>query len=224
MWLLSVTTLVSAHFALVEILTQDRQGSGVRVSVSHVITNEHVVAEASVVWVVCSEARTKARVVSSDVGLDLALLELEEPDRCRALSAVFRPLGALAGERLTARGCPHGRCHKVSRGEVLARIQVGGQDRLVTTLPVRPGSSGGPASDEEGYVVGIVFAYSREASNPSVTYGLLIPADRVLEFLLRSCRHAGGTPLSLQVGEQVGEHACPRPLLPPLDLAFDSAR
>ena len=204
-----VTVLLSAHSALVEIRVGNHvTASGVRVSLAHVITNAHVVAHEGAVSVICDGVFIYADVVGSDANADLALLELRDGEQCVTAFAVFRPMGALAGERLFARGCPYGDCRRVKSGETLARLDIGGQDRLVTSLFVRPGSSGGPAYDEDGEVVGVVYAYSHDIADHRVTYGLLVPVDRVISFILDRCSLSGGTPITLHVGQAHSERFC----------------
>lgn len=206
MWTLVVATIVGVQGSLVRIETADSLGSGVRISFAHVLTNQHVVSDTQVVAVNCAGTLLRARVVAAEASVDLALLELLRPAACDTSVATMRALGALAGEPLFIKACPRGQCQVAPKGEVVARTIIGGEDRLLTTLYVRPGSSGGPVYDDEGEVVGMARAYAEVDEG---YLGQLIPVDQMISFVLRSCRRHEGLPLTLRVSHATGTHFCP---------------
>jgi TPR repeat protein/S1-C subfamily serine protease len=139
----------------------DANGTGFFISADgYLITNQHVVAEAEKVAVVCASGRRTARVVHADAANDLALLKVE---------GTFAPL-ALApsgGVKLAATvftvGFPNpdlqGFQPKFARGDIAGLAGAGDDPRFFQiSVPVQPGNSGGPLVDERGNVVGVVTA------------------------------------------------------------------
>ena len=155
-------------------------GSGFAVSPTHFVTNAHVVAGTTEVWVSFDGSlnRQRGSVVSFDPGLDVALVAVdadvdvtplrlagEVPDRGDAAAA----LGFTGGGR--QRVIPA----VVSRTvEALGRDIYGSQivTRQVVELraDVAPGDSGGPVLLEDGTVGGVTFSESR--NDPTVGYAL----------------------------------------------------
>jgi len=80
------------------------------------------------------------------------------------------------GEPVDAVGYPKGRRLTFSPGEVVDRVDGSlfgeSTDTLRITNTIHPGNSGGPLVDEDGNVVGVVFAVER-----STGYGLAVPID-----------------------------------------------
>ncbi len=103
------------------------------------------------------EARIPAKVLGWNEELDLALLKSEAADRTLYLHSLADPA---KGQRVYSIGSPVGLESSVSSGIVSApgrRILARG-DALQIDVPVNPGSSGGPLLDEDGRVVGLIFA------------------------------------------------------------------
>jgi serine protease Do len=136
------------------------QGSGVIVDPDgYVLTNFHVVRNASRVWVTgASQQRLAGRVVGADALTDLALLKIEARD----LTPI--PWGdsdALAvGAFVWAVGSPYALERSVSFGILSAKDREGltaspFQDFLQTDAAINPGNSGGALVDRHGHLVGI---------------------------------------------------------------------
>ncbi|MDX9783207.1 MAG: trypsin-like peptidase domain-containing protein [Spirochaetia bacterium] len=103
------------------------------------------------------EARIPASVLGWNEELDLAILKSEAAQRTLYLHAVDDPA---KGQRVYSIGSPVGLESSVSSGIISApgrRILARG-DALQIDVPVNPGSSGGPLLDEEGRIVGLIFA------------------------------------------------------------------
>jgi S1-C subfamily serine protease len=124
------------------------------------VTNEHVVRDATQIRLVTSTGLISARVVKLDAANDLALLKAE--GRFAALPvAVSRwvKLGATVGTL----GFPNiglqGFAPKLAKGEIasLSGVQDDAREFQIS-VPVQPGNSGGALVDERGNVVGVVSA------------------------------------------------------------------
>lgn len=140
------------------------EGSSFVVSPQHVMTNAHVVAGTSQVWVETERGQLRARVVYFDPDIDVAVLyvpDLQAPPLNVDHSAV-RP-----GADAIVLGYPLDGPYTASAAKVRQRINLKGPNiydsqtvvRDVYTLRanVRSGNSGGPLIEPDGDVVGVVF-------------------------------------------------------------------
>lgn len=138
-------------------------GSGVIVSAEgHVLTNHHVIKDASELKVVLSDKREfRPKVVGSDPQTDLAVLQIDAGD--------FRylPLGDSSrvdvGDVVLAMGNPFGIGQTVTMGIVSAIGRSGlgieeYEDFIQTDAAVNPGNSGGPLITTRGDLIGIATA------------------------------------------------------------------
>ncbi len=135
-------------------------GSGVIMSAAgHVITNNHVIADADAIQVMLHDGRSAtATVVGSDPETDLAVLKIDLPN--------LRPLEpadsdkARVGDVVLAIGNPYGFGHSVSQGIVSGLGRYGLQlsayeDYIQTDASIHLGNSGGALIDTQGRLVGI---------------------------------------------------------------------
>lgn len=142
-------------------MKQQSLGSGFIIDKEgYIITNNHVVDNASEIRVKLSDGRElKAKVVGRDSKTDLALIKI---------SSVFENLPVLAlgdsekmrvGDWVLAVGNPFGLEETVTQGIISATgraIGAGPYDNfLQTDAPINPGNSGGPLVNLKGEVVGI---------------------------------------------------------------------
>jgi serine protease Do len=134
-------------------------GSGFIVSADgHILTNAHVVADATDVTVRLSDRRElKAKVVGADARTDVALLKVEAtglPTVKMGDAASLKP-----GEWVVAIGSPFGLENSVTAGVVSATGRALPDSSYVpfiqTDVAVNPGNSGGPLFNMAGEVVGI---------------------------------------------------------------------
>lgn len=136
-------------------------GSGFIISPDgYVLTNYHVVADASEVKVKLGDSREfKAKVVGSDQQYDVALLKIDGknlPTVRVGDSNTLKP-----GQWVVAIGSPFGLDHSVTAGIVsaLGRSTGGADQRYVpfiqTDVAINQGNSGGPLLNTRGEVVGI---------------------------------------------------------------------
>lgn len=154
-------------------------GSGFVVEDGLIITNQHVVANATEILV--SDHRGNvfhAEIVGADVDIDLALLRvggLDLPPVELGASA-----GVRVGEDVFAVGNPYGHGHTVTRGILSARARELGRDAfdafLQTDAAINQGSSGGPLFDAEGRVIGVNTAVDGRGES----LGFAMPVELVL--------------------------------------------
>ena len=160
--------------------SQHGLGSGVIVSPEgYVLTNNHVVKDASEIRVALADGREfPAKVVGLDPRTDVALLRIKA-DKLPAVT--FADSSELAvGDVVLAVGNPFGIGQTVTQGIVSAKDRVtdGGQDEdyIQTDAAINPGNSGGALVDVEGRLVGINTAIlSRTGGNQGI--GFAIPSN-----------------------------------------------
>jgi serine protease Do len=146
----------------------------------HVVTNNHVVANADKIKVKLANGKEfDAQVVGRDPNTDLALIKIKGSNGLTPL-----PLGdseALrVGSWVLAIGSPFGLEQTVTTGIVSAKGRVIGagpyDDFIQTDASINPGNSGGPLLNMKGEVIGINTAiFSRGGGNVGV--GFAIPVN-----------------------------------------------
>ena len=171
-------------------------GSGVIVDAARglILTNHHVIQNASEIEVTLSDGRTiEASVVGSDAGTDVALLELSVADELTQM-----PLGdsedVRVGDFVLAIGNPFGLDHTVTSGIVsaLGRSNVSPaarergsspiEDFIQTDASINPGNSGGALVNMRGELVGIPSnILSRSGGNIGI--GFAIPTSIAREIM-----------------------------------------
>ncbi len=160
---------------------QMSQGSGFFISADgYVVTNDHVVRNATDVQLVTDDGRTiAARVVGTDPRTDLALLKAEGSNFPFVRLSAAQPR---IGDWVLAVGNPFGLGGTVTAGIVSARGRDIGagpyDDFLQIDAPVNRGNSGGPTFSAAGEVVGVNTAIV-SPSGGSVGIAFAIPAATV---------------------------------------------
>ncbi len=156
------------------------QGSGFIISSDgYVVTNDHVVDNATDVTITMDDGKTyPATVVGTDKKTDLALLKIKNGKDFPHVD--FASTNPRVGDWVIAVGNPFGLGGTVTAGIVSARGRDIGSgpydDYLQIDAPVNRGNSGGPTFNTQGQVVGVNTAiYS--PSGGSVGIGFDIPAD-----------------------------------------------
>ena len=135
-------------------------GSGVIMSADgHIMTNNHVIADADAIQVALNDGRqANATVVGSDPATDLAVLKIDLPDLSPIEAADSDAISV--GDVVLAIGNPYGFGHSVSQGIVSGLGRFGLQlsayeDYIQTDASSHPGNSGGALIDTRGRLVGI---------------------------------------------------------------------
>jgi Do/DeqQ family serine protease len=166
-------------------LVQRSLGSGVIVDPSGlIVTNYHVIADASEVKVALSDKREfGAEIVLKDQRSDLAVLRLKGVNERFPTLQFANSDDLQVGDVVLAIGDPFGVGQTVTHGIVsaVARTQVGISDYqffIQTDAAINPGNSGGALVDMNGRLVGINSAiYSRSGGSQGI--GFAIPANGV---------------------------------------------
>jgi serine protease Do len=177
-------------------------GSGVVVSPEgYVLTNNHVVAESSELYVVIDEERYPAELIGADPGTDLAVIKID-PARVKGELPVA-DLGTSedvqVGQWVIAVGNPFELLHSVTAGIVSAKGRVAGlaqyEDFIQTDASINRGNSGGALADLEGRVIGINTAIAAGMTGGNVGIGFAIPIDmakRIMADLIEDGQVARG--------------------------------
>ncbi len=160
----------------------EAQGSGFFISADgYIVTNNHVVDDASAVEVVTDGGETlNAKVIGTDKQSDLALIKVE--------TAQTFPFVTLAketpqiGEWVVAMGNPFGLGGTVTAGIISAENRDIGEspydDFLQIDAPINRGNSGGPTFNLKGEVIGVNTAiYSPSGGSVGIAFD--IPASTV---------------------------------------------
>jgi serine protease Do len=137
-------------------------GSGVVIDADgHVLTNEHVVAQASRIRVGLADGREfDAELIGADPNNDVAVLRLSTREKVPWVP-MARSSDLMVGEPVIAIGNPFGLSHTVTTGVVSAlNRSIRTQDRvyhgfLQTDASINPGNSGGPLLNASGDLIAI---------------------------------------------------------------------
>jgi serine protease Do len=159
---------------------QQSTGSGFILSADgYILTNAHVVDEASEVSVKLTDKREfKAKVVGTDKRTDVALLKIDATGLPKV--TIGDPDKLKVGEWVAAIGKPFGLENTITAGIVSAKGRELPNENLVsyiqTDVPINPGNSGGPLFNLKGEVVGVnSMIYSRTGGSMGLAFA--IPID-----------------------------------------------
>ncbi len=155
-------------------------GSGVIVSADgYILTNNHVVHEASEIHVALADGREfPAKVVGTDPKTDLAVVKIKA-EGLPALTFADSSETSV-GDVVLAIGNPFGLSQTVTQGIVSAKNRANDvgmdEDFIQTDAAINPGNSGGALVDTEGRLVGINSEIlSRSGGNQGI--GFAIPSN-----------------------------------------------
>ena len=151
-----------------------------------IVTNYHVIEGAQDLQVKMKDGEIydRVEVLDYDTRRDLAVIKIR----------AFKPLPVLAlatsdvevGEEAVAIGNPKGLEHTVSAGIVSAFRQAEGYRLIQISVPISPGSSGGPLFSMEGKVIGITSAGVVAEGAQNLNFA--VPIDYVRPLLSTSSR------------------------------------
>ena len=192
----------------------------------YVITNDHVVRDASGIEVAFGDGETApAELVGADPYSEIAVLKVDRGDLPAATFKTDEP--PIVGQLAVAIGSPAGFEATVTSGVVSAvgrdfPLELTGTDRqtrqalsdlIQTDAAISPGNSGGALVDRDGNIIGINVAYLPPSETGAVNLGFAVPADtavsvadQLIETGEASTPYLGvGTiPLTPEVADQFG--------------------
>jgi len=144
---------------------QEAQGSGFLVdNQGHILTNNHVVDQASSVEVVMGNGKNiEAKVIGTDAADDLALIQVDTSAMSGITPVTLGDSGTVKpGQMAIAIGNPYGLDDSITVGVIsgLNRTLTSSVGRPITGLlqtdaAINPGNSGGPLLNSQGEVIGI---------------------------------------------------------------------
>jgi len=185
---------------------QQGTGSGFVVDKDgHIVTNNHVVADAEEVQVMFHDGTTvRATVVGTDPDSDLAVIKAEGVAASELYPLLLGDSDSLEiGQRALVIGNPYGLRGTLTVGIISAlgrSLQLGRMSEVLgsrfsipeliqTDAAINPGNSGGPLLNSQGQVIGVNTAYDPEVSG----VGFAVPVNtlkRVLPKLIAEGRYA----------------------------------
>jgi serine protease Do len=181
------------------------EGSGFIVSQDGVVlTNAHVVADASKVTVRLTDGREfQAKVIGSDKKTDIAVLRIDAKNLPTV--RIGNPANTRVGEWVVAIGSPYGFENTVTAGIVSAKSRSLPDGTYVpfiqTDAAVNPGNSGGPLFNLAGEVIGVNSQiYSRTGGYQGLAFA--IPIDVAMRIENQLVAHGKVSRAKLGVGIQ----------------------
>lgn len=161
------------------------QGSGFVIeSAGYIVTNNHVVANATDIEVAFSDGKKlKAKLIGRDELTDIALIKVEPKGRPLPAVTFADDARVRVGDWVLAVGNPFGLGGTVTAGIISARGRdevTGAQftDYLQIDAAINQGNSGGPTFDLSGRVIGMNTAIF-SPSGGSVGIGFAIPSNTI---------------------------------------------
>lgn len=165
-----------------------RQGTGFNIDPDGlIVTNYHVIKEAKEASINFEHgAIYQGKEITAFPEVDLALIDINGEELPHlALSADQ----ALAGDEVIVIGNPLGFPRVAAQGDVVGNILLKGWTKPVLMIkgPIYHGSSGSPVLNDEGKVVGIVFAtlIREENDDAEENIGLAVPVAYLNQYLNR---------------------------------------
>ncbi|MGO4537192.1 stalk domain-containing protein [Paenibacillus sp. 2TAB19] len=142
--------------SVVLISTNLGQGSGIVIGDNLILTNYHVIVDATsaTAMTVDGETLSVVGVVHYDKTDDLAIIKTEESIGAAAVELGYG-LSAEKGDKVVAIGSPLGFQNTVSEGVISNIIYEDGVRYLQTSAPIDHGSSGGALFSDTGELIGI---------------------------------------------------------------------
>jgi S1-C subfamily serine protease len=191
---------------------QEDQGSGMIItSTGEVVTNNHVIAGATVITVTLY-GQTKAlpaTLVDTDPNNDVALLQITGGANLPTVSyadsdnvqvgdgvvAIGNALGLSLSTPTVTQGIISAKGRTVTAGDSASAATETLTDMFQTDAAINPGNSGGPLVDSSGKVIGMNTAVAADTSGTSEAQdiGFAIPANKIQNLLPGLRNHSIGS-------------------------------
>jgi len=177
----------------------------------HIVTNFHVIYGANAIKVTLADrSEHQAKLVGADPDHDLAVLQIQVPERTLEPLAIGSSQDLRVGQKVLAIGNPFGLDHSLTTGVVsaLGRTIKSMSNRTIegviqTDAALNPGNSGGALADSRGRVVGVNTAIA------GVGLGLAVPINEATQRVIAGLMSDG-----LVRRAYVGIAGGPRPVPP----------
>lgn len=152
----------------------------------HIVTNEHVIHQASRVIVrLMNQKEYPAKVIGKDEDKDLAVLKIDAPVKELLPIKIPEKLSLIVGQKAIAIGNPFGLDNTLTVGVISAlgrEIESLSNRKIMgviqTDAAINPGNSGGPLLNSRGELIGVnTQILSKSGSSSGI--GFAIPADIV---------------------------------------------
>lgn len=198
----TVVNIVATSLAMnfwMQLVPQTGQGTGFVIDpLGHILTNNHVVANAEVLEVTfLGEKKVQAKLVGRDPVSDLAVIKVDPFPEMQVA-----PLGnsdSLAvGQRVIAIGNPFGFQHTATAGFISALnrdLTIGNRTMMgmiQTDAAINPGNSGGPLINSRGEVIAINSAIYTQTGG-FMGIGLAVPINRAKKVAAQIVRFGKAT-------------------------------
>lgn len=159
---------------------------------SHVVMYNDTVANQYVVRNYLNES-VNATYMFSDENYDLALLKIAKTIEVTCFEIDTSTI--MINDSLIVIGYPNGQNHAITMGYFIEENRVVVDDQtslvnrvtfnvIVSSVPVKSGSSGSAILNEDLKLVGLIFAGRFQTTTSISTHSYAIPAQKILEFLL----------------------------------------
>ncbi len=167
-------------------------GSGVLISADgKVMTAAHVVHAMSDITVeFATGGAVKARVIASEPGADLSLMQLEQVPPGAKVARMANSDSMRIGDQVVVVGAPYGLSHSLTVGHISARYAPNTVYRAFplaeffqTDAPINTGNSGGPMFNMAGEVIGVV-SHIISKSGGSEGLGFVVTINTARQLLL----------------------------------------
>lgn len=195
-------------------------GAGVFISEDgKVLTAAHVVQAMDEVLVeILGEDPIPARVVRSEPGADLSLLQVDRVPTDIVVASLANSDAVLPGDQVIVVGAPYGLSHAVSFGIISARWEPNTINRefplaefLQTDAAINTGNSGGPMFNMAGAVIGVVsHIISKSGGNEGL--GFVVSSNSVKKLLLQQRAFWSGIEGRVISGELAAALKVPQPV------------
>jgi len=178
-----IETKVSGDSSYFDAVPTGDTGSGFLISSDGlIVTNEHVIEDASIITVSLYDGSVyEAQLIGIDNENDIAVLKIQVPEETELSYLTFGDSSALAvGQKVLALGNPFGYDRTMVTGIISGLSRpIRDEDGKVllgmiqTDAPINPGNSGGPLLNTKGQVIGInTSIYSTSGTSQGMNFAV----------------------------------------------------